>query len=70
MEAFISKNYNTSKQDGVHRVLIKMLSGKCINDIDIQMSRFPYPIYTDDKFLVAFYTWLVPLIIYPARNII
>ena len=61
-------------QDGVSRVLIEMLSGKSTNDIDIEMRRFPYPIYADDKFLVALQGWL-PLIImlsfiYPALNIV
>ena len=37
MEAFISKNYNTRNQDGVHCVLTEMLSGKCNNDIDIEI---------------------------------
>jgi ATP-binding cassette subfamily A (ABC1) protein 3 len=51
-----------------------MLSGKSTNDIDIEMRRFPYPIYADDKFLVALQGWL-PLIImlsfiYPALNIV
>ena len=53
MEAFISKNYSPNKQDGVHRALIEMLSGKCTNDIDIEMSRFPYPVYANNKFPLA-----------------
>ena len=51
-----------------------MLSGKSTNDVDIEMRRFPYPSYADDKFLVALQGWL-PLIImlsfiYPALNIV
>lgn len=61
-------------QDGLSRVLIEMLSGKSTNDVDIEMRRFPYPVYADDKFLVALQGWL-PLIImlsfiYPALNIV
>lgn len=61
-------------QDGVSRVLTEFLSGKSTNDVDIEMRRFPYPTYADDKFLVALSAWL-PLIImlsfiYPALNIV
>ena len=61
-------------QDGVSRVVTEMLSGKSTNDLDIEMRRFPYPSYADDKFLVALQGWL-PLIImlsfiYPALNIV
>ena len=33
MKTLISKKYNPSKQDGVHRVVIEMLSGKSTNEI-------------------------------------
>lgn len=61
-------------QDGISRVLTEMLSGKSTSDVDIEMRRFPYPSYADDKFLVALQGWL-PLIImlsfiYPALNIV
>jgi len=61
-------------QDGVSRVLTEIISGKSTKDVDIEMRRFPYPTYADDKFLVALQGWL-PLIImlsfiYPALNIV
>ena len=69
MEAFISKNYNISKQDGVHRVLIEMLSGKCINDIDIEKKALSLSdlrrLQVSRRLLNQAYS-----AIYPARNII
>jgi len=61
-------------QDGISRILTEKISSKSVDDVDIEMHRFPYPPYVEDFYLLALQGWLpfvmVMSFIYPALNIV